>query len=117
MRALNDFDRHMAAAAFAEAGEQGTARTILDSSVAGGGKKATKPAAAKVSFAKVLVTGVLSFALYYGIFVNEPFVTDLFTKGRWYAALPIVTVFVFSFIHGAFASNLLSYFGIEAKKK
>ena len=40
-----------------------------------------------------------------------------FTKGGMYAALPIVTVFAFSFVHGAFTSNLWSLLGIEATKK
>jgi hypothetical protein len=34
-----------------------------------------------------------------------------------YAALPVATVFFFSFAHGAFASNLWSLLGIEAMKK
>jgi hypothetical protein len=40
-----------------------------------------------------------------------------FTRGGWYAAMPIATVFVFSFVHGAFASHLWSLLGIEAMKK
>jgi hypothetical protein len=34
-----------------------------------------------------------------------------------YAVLPIGTVFVFSFAHGAFAHNLWSVLGIEAIQK
>jgi len=34
-----------------------------------------------------------------------------------YALLPILTAFLFSFIHGAFASNLWSFLGIEAIKR
>jgi hypothetical protein len=33
-----------------------------------------------------------------------------------YTTLPIVTVFYFSFLHGAFASNVLSVLGLEAAK-
>ena len=40
-----------------------------------------------------------------------------FTKGGIFAALPIVTVFAFSFVHASFASNLWSLLGIEATKK
>jgi hypothetical protein len=47
---------------------------------------------------------------------HQALVTDTFTKGGWYAAYPILAAFFFSFIHGAFASNLLSVLGIEAKK-
>jgi hypothetical protein len=41
----------------------------------------------------------------------------VFHKGGIYAALPIVTVFAVSFVHGAFASNLWSLLGVEATKK
>jgi hypothetical protein len=42
---------------------------------------------------------------------------QFFTKGGYYAALPIATVFVFSFAHGAFASSLWSVLGIEPLTK
>jgi hypothetical protein len=49
--------------------------------------------------------------------MNADTITNLFTRGSWYAALPIATAFIFSFAHGAFASNLWSLLGIEAAKK
>ena len=61
--------------------------------------------------------GVASAALYAAVFTNSGTVMKYFTKGGIYAALPIVTVFAFSFVHGAFASNLWSLLGIEATKK
>jgi hypothetical protein len=61
--------------------------------------------------------GVASVALYAAVFTNTDTVMKYFTKGGLYAALPIVTVFVFSFVHGAFTSNLWSVLGIEATKK
>jgi hypothetical protein len=63
---------------------------------------------------KTLAYGALSAALYAAVFTNAGTVTGFFTKGGWYAALPIATVFIFSFAHGAFASNLWSLLGIEA---
>ena len=61
--------------------------------------------------------GLGSVALYAAVFTNSDTVMKYFTKGGIFAALPIVTVFAFSFVHGAFASNLWSLLGIEATKK
>jgi len=49
--------------------------------------------------------------------MNADTVMSYFTRGGLYAALPIATVFAFSFAHGAFASNLWSLLGIEAVRK
>ena len=61
--------------------------------------------------------GVASAALYAAVFTNSATVMSYFTKGGIYAALPIVTVFAFSFVYGPFTSNLWSLLGIEATKK
>jgi hypothetical protein len=61
--------------------------------------------------------GVASAALYAAVFTNSGTVMSYFTKGGIYAALPIVTVFAFSFVYGPFTSNLWSLLGIEATKK
>lgn len=61
--------------------------------------------------------GLLSAALYAAVFMHADTVMQYFTRGGWYAALPVATVFLFSFAHGAFASNLWSLMGIEAMKK
>ncbi len=61
--------------------------------------------------------GLGSAALYAAVFTNSGTVMKYFTKGGIFAALPILTVFAFSFVHGAFASNLWSLLGIEATKK
>jgi hypothetical protein len=61
--------------------------------------------------------GLASVALYAAVFTNSGTVMKYFTKGGLYAALPIITVFAFSFVHGAFTSNLWSVLGIEATKK
>jgi len=61
--------------------------------------------------------GLLTTAMYAAVFLNADTVMTYFTKGGWYAALPVSTVFLFSFAHGAFASNLWSLLGIEAMKK
>jgi len=61
--------------------------------------------------------GVASAALYAAVFTNTGPIMTFFTKGGAYAALPIVTVFAFSFVYGPFTSNLWSLLGIEATKK
>jgi hypothetical protein len=61
--------------------------------------------------------GAITVGLYAAVFLNGDAVAQYFAQGGWYAALPIATVFVFSFAHGAFASNLWSLLGIEAVKR
>lgn len=61
--------------------------------------------------------GVLTAALYAAVFFNQGTVMTYFTKGGMYAALPVLTAFIFSFAHGAFTGNFWSAVGIEASKK
>ncbi|MBF0527459.1 MAG: hypothetical protein HQK56_20445 [Deltaproteobacteria bacterium] len=70
----------------------------------------------KMLFAQTVGYGLLTVGLYAAVFSNAGVVMKLFTQGGWSAALPIATVFVFSFAHGAFASNLWSLLGISARK-
>jgi len=84
-----------------------------------GGRTMAKELAAKKSkpVGKTILFGLGTVAMYAAVFTNTDSIMKYFTRGGWYAALPIATVFVFSFIHGAFASNLWSTLGIEARKK
>jgi hypothetical protein len=66
---------------------------------------------------KTVGLGLATAALYAAVFLNSGPIMKYFTRGGWYAALPIATVFIFSFVHGAFAHNLWSVLGIEATKK
>ncbi|MEW6388048.1 MAG: universal stress protein [Thermodesulfobacteriota bacterium] len=66
---------------------------------------------------KTIAWGIGTAALYAATFLNSGTVMKYFTRGGWYAALPIMTVFAFSFVHGAFAHHLWSALGIEATKK
>jgi hypothetical protein len=66
---------------------------------------------------KTIGLGLGSVALYAAVFTNSDIVMKYFTKGGIFAALPIVTVFAFSFVYGPFTSNLWSLLGIEATKK
>jgi hypothetical protein len=60
--------------------------------------------------------GMISAALYAAVFMNADTIMHYFTKGGWYAALPIAAVFIISFAHSSFAGNLWSLLGIEAAK-
>ena len=64
-----------------------------------------------------MIYGAITATLYAAVFSFADPITALFARGGLYAALPIATVFVFSFAHGAFASNLWSLLGIEAITK
>jgi hypothetical protein len=66
---------------------------------------------------KTIFCGCLSAVLYAAYFGNSGFLTPLFSRGGAYAALPIATVFLFSFVHAAFASNFWSLIGIEARTR
>ena len=66
---------------------------------------------------KMLVMGVISIALYALLLAKQDEVNSIFGKGGWYAFLPIITAFVFSFVHGAFTGDFWTVLGIEAAKK
>jgi len=68
-------------------------------------------------YLSTVIFGAISISCYVLLFSNEKLVTETFTRGGIYTLYPVGTAFLFSFIHGAFASNLLSSLGIEAKKK
>jgi len=111
----NEFDRDMTAVTFAEAGEHDTARQILSDG------ENNHPVQAKLAKKKpvlqMVIFGALSLSLYVALMSNQKLIMDTFTMGGVYTAWPICTALVFSFIHGAFASNFLSVLGIEAKKR
>ena len=113
---LNDFDRHMSAAAFAEAGEQETAVEILQE---GQGEIETvkTPVAKNKPYTGMVIFGAVSLSGYAALMTHQGWISEEFTMGGWHAAYPVMTAIIFSFIHGAFASNLLTILGIEAKKK
>lgn len=111
---ISELEQTMSAAAFAEAGEHDTAREM----VKGGGasqSKNTAPAKKK-PLVPTLIFGTISIICYITLFKNESLVTNQFTMGGWHAVYPVGTALLFSFIHGAFASNLLTLLGLEAKK-
>jgi hypothetical protein len=90
---------------------------IVETKTQTGGKRMSSPSTGQPAkpIGKTIALGALTAALYGVVFWKADAVMNLFTRGGVYAALPIATVFVFSFAHGAFASNLWSLLGIQAK--
>lgn len=71
----------------------------------------------KQALGKAVIFGIGTVGMYAAVFAYSDTVMKYFTRGSWYAALPIATVFAFSYVHGSFASHLWSALGIEARKK
>ena len=68
----------------------------------------------KQALMKMIGFGVASAAVYGAVFQHANAITELFARGGMYAAAPIATVFLVSYVHGGFASNLWSALGITA---
>jgi hypothetical protein len=66
---------------------------------------------------QTLLFGAATAALYAAVFANCDSVMEIVTRGGYYAAIPIATVFLVSYFHGTFSSNLWSVLGIEAVTK
>jgi hypothetical protein len=109
------FDKKMSAVTFAEAGEFDTAKEFLQDEEAEA-QTATSPVIRKKPIGGMVFFGAVSLTGYVLLITNQKWVNEVYTMGGWHAAYPVVTALIFSFVHGAFASNLLSVLGIEAKK-
>ena len=110
------FDKQMSAVTFAEAGEHETAKDFLKQESQA--IKEKKPVDEKKKpYAGMVIFGAISLSGYVALITHQQWVNETFTMGGWHAAYPVATALAFSFIHGAFASNLLTVLGIEAKKK
>jgi len=71
----------------------------------------------KKPVAALIVMGMISIALYATLLLKQDLLNGTFGKGGWYAFLPIITAFVFSFFHGSFTGHFWTVLGIEAAKK
>jgi hypothetical protein len=94
-------------------------RIVTDTAhLPGGCKMSNNPVTIrKKPVSKTVVFGILTATLYAAIFWKADVLMKFFTRGGLYAALPIATAIIFSFAHGAFASNLWSLLGIQARSK
>ncbi len=66
---------------------------------------------------KMLLMGVISVALYALLLLKQDVINGYIGQGGMYAFLPIVTAFMFSFVHGTFTGDFWTVMGIEAAKK
>jgi hypothetical protein len=66
---------------------------------------------------KLIVMGIISIALYSTLLLKQDLVNSTFARGGFYALLPIITAFIFSYFHGSFTGHFWTMLGIEAAKK
>ena len=71
----------------------------------------------KAAGRKATVYGIAVVILYALLLTHQDFISTHFARGSWYALLPIITAFIFSFAHGKFTGSFWSVLGIEASKK
>ena len=73
-------------------------------------------ARAKPWFA-LLASGGASALCYFALFAHEKEVMAAFTRtDGWYPLLPVLTAFVFSFVHGAFTGYFWEVLGVVARR-
>jgi len=75
------------------------------------------PSSKKKPVTAMIVLGVISLALYAALLRNQDVVNSMFGKRGMYALLPIVTAFLFSFVHGTFTGHFWTVLGVEAARK
>jgi hypothetical protein len=68
----------------------------------------------KIATKRAVIYGMAAAGFLAAVFGNSSLVMAYFTKGGIYALLPVATVFIFSFVHGSFASNVWTALGITA---
>ncbi|OGA27245.1 MAG: hypothetical protein A3I65_04090 [Betaproteobacteria bacterium RIFCSPLOWO2_02_FULL_68_150] len=73
-------------------------------------------AAAGRKILRTLALGVLTAALYAGLFLIEDLVVRLSALGGWYGLVPVAIAFVFSLSHGAFTGYFWDLLGVRARK-
>lgn len=66
--------------------------------------------------AAMIVMGVASAALYAALLLHQEEVNVTFGRAGAYAFLPVLTAFVFSYVHGTFTGHFWTVLGIEASK-
>jgi hypothetical protein len=65
----------------------------------------------------MIVMGIVSIALYTTLLLKQDLLNNTFAQGGWYALLPIIMAFVFSYFHGSFTGHFWTVLGIEAARK
>ncbi|MDY7000812.1 MAG: hypothetical protein SVS15_03405 [Thermodesulfobacteriota bacterium] len=67
--------------------------------------------------AKAVLFGAASISLYAAVFTFSDTVLHYCARGGFYNLLPVSAVFLFSYVHGTFASNTWTALGVEASSK
>lgn len=70
----------------------------------------------KQAVVRMIGFGAASAAIYGAIFQFANPITELFSRGGMYAAMPIATVFLVSYVHGSFASLMWTALGVNARQ-
>ena len=65
----------------------------------------------------MIVMGIISLALYTTLLMKQDVINSTFAQGGWYAFLPIIVAFVFSYFHGGFTGHFWTVLGVEAARK
>jgi hypothetical protein len=68
-------------------------------------------------YVKMIIMGIISVALYAMLLLKQDVINQYIGRGGMYAFLPILTAFIFSFVHGSFTGDFWTVLGIEAAKK
>lgn len=68
-------------------------------------------------YGKTIFMGVISIGLYAVLLLKQDIINEYVGNGGLYAFLPILTAFIFSFVHGTFTGNFWTVLGVEAAKK
>lgn len=71
----------------------------------------------KKPIGKMLVMGIISLALYTLLLSKQDVIISYIGQGGLYSILPIITAFIFSYVHGSFTGDFWTVMGIEAAKK
>jgi len=71
----------------------------------------------KKPIGKFLFYATLSTILYAILLIKQDLINEYFTRGKFYAFLPIITAFIFSYVHGNTTDLFWKVLGIEAKKR
>ncbi|MBF0338774.1 MAG: hypothetical protein HQL05_13210 [Nitrospirae bacterium] len=71
----------------------------------------------KKPYMETVLLGIVAVVLYVLLITEQDIVQGYSARGGLYAILPIITAFVFSFVHGNFTGNFWTVIGIEAKKE
>ena len=71
----------------------------------------------KKPVAAMVVMGIVSIALYTTLLMKQDLINSTFAQGGWYALLPIIVAFVFSYFHGGFTGHFWTVLGVEAARK